>query len=1022
MADYLDVFILCSDPVNLRPTLNLGQELAAFERIVRDSEWPVRLRKIVPPTLEQLEREFSLAGQRGERPAVFHFLGHGDDDGLYFEDEHGRAELVKGSQLRQALANSPVKVALLNACWSATSRGVSLCEFLTREQVAQCAIGHQRPVADSSAIEFAHQFYTLATTGKSVREAQQRARNSLAEKRLMGASEVELVGDGEFLLTADPVRNAARPPQFEGGQPKLGSVDDVGIFFGRGDELIELSEAFADSKFAAFGLWGIGGIGKTALAKTAAARNVWRFQGVAFVDVRDAAQKTTAELLRLALNRLFPGAPDNDPAFELAKRLKEAPSLLVLDNLEDLPAEEHAALGRFIEKIPRNGSHLLLTARVPLAAIERLPGVRTRRLTQGLDDWNGAHYVQHVAEVKECLALKDELRLREGNRLEGRCVLVNQRLHGHPKMLELSVGRALQGQAALDEALVALPEEMEQQFAALLATYLAHLGQEGRQVLSLLQFFPTGRVTPEELSAAAAASLEATAENRTDPSDLTDPSDESPAPVSTRDPDADVDSPEPDLTWLHRGRQQLVGAGLLEYDQASDLFEFHQSILDESRRRNLEGPARRMIFVRLLGHYANYFQQYHNDYDRLDRCFGNAITLMEGLWQMRSEAGPVDGILAGMTDSMGNYLLQRGRWQLKERWHERAVELRETSSHAKNDAALALQKYQQAQVMAARGDNSGARSALIEAQEFCERSGDQQGLAASLHQLANLEFQAGSHAEAQQLWERSIKIDTEIGDIAGASTTRSMLAQVEAMAGNFQRAITLASQSVQDLERLGYAQVDQARSILASIQQLASGGAVPAAGNAGLLQRFQTELARWSALSGSERQQQLVQLAATSDRVAAALTWLAHSVVCFQQRELPECQAALAQAEAIAAEVNDAELTSLIATAREQLAAAAPSASSAPDELSAAMRHIKAGDFAAADGLLRQALATARNAGEPVGVATCLFLLGQVEYLQGKAGDAVAALREALELATQANEVDLVKEIQKVLTVAVHGK
>lgn len=153
MADYLDVLVLCSDPVNLRRTLNLSQELVHFEQVIRRSQLPIRLRLVIPPTLDQLQREFARAAEQGRQPSVFHFLGHGDDDGLYFENEHGEAQLVKGHELHEALARSPVKVVLLNACWSATKRSVSLCDFLTREQVADAAIGHERPVADVSLFE-----------------------------------------------------------------------------------------------------------------------------------------------------------------------------------------------------------------------------------------------------------------------------------------------------------------------------------------------------------------------------------------------------------------------------------------------------------------------------------------------------------------------------------------------------------------------------------------------------------------------------------------------------------------------------------------------------------------------------------------------------------------------------------------------------------------------------------------------------------------------------------------------------
>lgn len=359
MAEYLDVLVLCSDPVNLRRTLNLAQELVHFEQVIRRSELPIRMRRVFPPTLDQLRHEFSRAEEQGRQPSVFHFLGHGDDDGLYFENEHGEAQLVKGHELKDALAQSPVKVVLLNACWSATKRGISLCDFLTREQVAGAAIGHERPVADVSAIEFARQFYSLITQGKTVREACQRAANSLAEQGKFGASEVKLVGNGESVLTAG-LPSGSRPCVIESGLPKLGGLPDPPVFYGRGEELVQISQSFADAGVTGFALWGIGGIGKTALAKVAARRNAWRYEGAVWVDIRDATQKTTAELLRLALTRLHRGAPDDDPIEDMARRLQDAPSLIVLDNLEDLPEAEHAGNNRLAfekaDHVPRLGS------------------------------------------------------------------------------------------------------------------------------------------------------------------------------------------------------------------------------------------------------------------------------------------------------------------------------------------------------------------------------------------------------------------------------------------------------------------------------------------------------------------------------------------------------------------------------------------------------------------------------------------------------------------------------------------
>jgi tetratricopeptide (TPR) repeat protein len=1248
MAKYLDVLVLCSDPVNFRHTLNLAQELVHFEHVIRGSELPIRLRRVVPPTLDQLQKEFAKGATLGRQPSVFHFLGHGDDDGLYFENEHGEFHLIKGHELRQVLAPSPVNLVLLNACWSATKRGVSLCDFLTREQVARAAIGHERPVADASAIEFARQFYALITQGRSVREACLRAANSLAEQGQPGAAEVKLVGDGQFQLT-DGLPAGLRPSVVDAGLPRHGHLPDAGVFYGRGDELVGISHALADARVAGFGLWGIGGIGKTALAKASARRNAWRYQGAVWVDIRDATQKTTAELLRLALCRLHPGAPDADPGSELTRRLQDAPSLIVLDNLEDLPESEHAALARFIQQTPRNGSHVLLTARVPLPAVERLPGVRSRRMTEGLDPWNGAHYVRHVARQKQCLALQDELR-EENGKLKGLCVQVTQRLHGHPKMLELAVGVALQGRPALEQALVALPDDLEQQLAAMLATSLSCLGSDGRRVLPLLGFFPTGSLTPEALEvagnvvAAFGADLPALGAGLPTPTEPptaglpeTDailacgrPSVDAPCGVgdprttsTTSDPRTTEDDDEPDVSWLARGREQLVAAGLLDYGQARDVYTFHQAIVDEAYRRRPGDDVEAAVTAALLRHFAEYVRANHADNARLDRCAETALVLMESVWSGRDGDSPVDAVLADMTGALGNYLRERGLWRLGEQWHERAIELRRSSSHARNDVALATQLFQHGQVLAGHAQPDAARKALDEALRLYEQAsdrrgigcalhelariesaqgnpsearrllqrslaikeslgdrrelsaslhelamiesdqgnpsearrllqrslaifeslgdqlglsaslhqlaivesaqgnpsearrllqrslaikeslgdqrglaaslhqlamiesaqgnpsearrllqrslaileslgdqrglaaslhqlasiesaqgnpsearrlllrslaileslGDQRGLAASLHQLATIEITAGDRNAARQLWDRSIRIEESIGNVAGVAVTRGMLAQLDAVEGRFERAIELATDAVRQLEQLGYAQAEQARGVLRNIEEFAAQRGASGSPASSLSARLHQTIAAWQSLSPAEQADRLASSNGTAaDPVEVVLSWLAHSAVCWQRKNVAGCDAALTQAQMRADASGDAELLALVDALRKQRAAASPSGDAGLGEkLGSALKFLEQGNLPAAVPLLEQALAAARAAAEPLAVATCQFYLGQVRLMSGRAADAVPALRESLELATQAGESGLIRAVQEVLTVAIRA-
>src|SRR5947209_798697 len=106
-ADSLDVLLLCAAPLNVRPALNLAVEVTHFEREVRRSTIPIRLRRVVPPTLDQLRRELSPPVLRGRKPRVFHFLGHGDEDFLWFEDEAGSGDKVTAARLRTLFAGSP---------------------------------------------------------------------------------------------------------------------------------------------------------------------------------------------------------------------------------------------------------------------------------------------------------------------------------------------------------------------------------------------------------------------------------------------------------------------------------------------------------------------------------------------------------------------------------------------------------------------------------------------------------------------------------------------------------------------------------------------------------------------------------------------------------------------------------------------------------------------------------------------------------------------------------------------------
>jgi hypothetical protein len=67
--DYLDVLVIAAAPVDLRPALNRGVELARLEDMVRRSAISIRMRRVFAPTFAQLEKELSAPESASRRAA-----------------------------------------------------------------------------------------------------------------------------------------------------------------------------------------------------------------------------------------------------------------------------------------------------------------------------------------------------------------------------------------------------------------------------------------------------------------------------------------------------------------------------------------------------------------------------------------------------------------------------------------------------------------------------------------------------------------------------------------------------------------------------------------------------------------------------------------------------------------------------------------------------------------------------------------------------------------------------------------
>ena len=440
------------------------------------------MRRVFPPTFEQLEKELSAPElqRRRREPRIFHFLGHGETDGLWFEKQDGSGELISANRIVRLLKGSPVKLALLNACSSATTLVASLCDRLTKDGGIATAIGHDGQVADTSAIEFAREFYRHLSLGKTVGAAKNLAANDLANHGKPGATAVDLKGDRTLLLASD-LAEGERPGRVEDGLPLKGSLPGSAFFAGRHEEFMEVARTLGDDEQVAYGIWGIGGIGKTALTLELARRNAWRYPGgIAWVDARDVSPPTAAGMLDFALAEVEPASTVRHAGPAIVKLMKQSPVLMVPDNLEILPSDEHGELSRFLRKVPRNGSRVLMTARSKLTDFDEFPGMRSHTLTTGLDDHSGAHLAFRYARLKGIKALHEEHpRVTDGGQVEGKCALISRRLSGHPQMIELAVGIARRGCDELEQSIKTLAGDLGEQLQKLLRTSLSLLARKG---------------------------------------------------------------------------------------------------------------------------------------------------------------------------------------------------------------------------------------------------------------------------------------------------------------------------------------------------------------------------------------------------------------------------------------------------------------------------------------------------------------------------------------------------------------
>jgi hypothetical protein len=252
----------------------------------------VRVDLCDPPTLAELERRLGEAADRGERYHVVHFDGHGvylPDRGvgaLYFEKPDATKDLVAGPALGDLLARLDVPLALLEACQTAdlSARRVfgSVAPALLRSGVGS-VIAFSHGVYLSASRILVERFYGSLITGKTVGTALNDGRRALQSNRVRdttrkgdlelhdwhiaqlyqaGPDPVLVPAGAAFVAEGTEPLQRGLPPGKDFGPPPLYD------FHGRARELLALHRKLR--KHQAVVVQGMGGMGKTSLAREAA--------------------------------------------------------------------------------------------------------------------------------------------------------------------------------------------------------------------------------------------------------------------------------------------------------------------------------------------------------------------------------------------------------------------------------------------------------------------------------------------------------------------------------------------------------------------------------------------------------------------------------------------------------------------------------------------------------------------------------------------------------------------------------
>lgn len=599
------------------------------------------------------------------------------------------------------------------------------------------------------------------------------------------------------------IERAAESGPVENGDGKLNNnLPAREQFIGRTAEKARLFEGIRSS-YPVIAVEGLGGMGKTALAREVAwlcAESPERFEAIVWTQDRDGVLRlndvldSIADVLRFTYVHSMP-MPDKEK--EVDKLLRGTACLLIVDNLESVTDQQ---LLDFITKIPEPPSKVVVTSReqqlraawaVTLGKLDEADGLDFIRAEAARLGLRGLQHAP-VADLHALYAATG----------------------GNPLAIRLSTGQMKAGGASLVDVIADLDRAADGDLFTVLFEQSWHRtladDEYARRVLATLALCsgPTTR-----------AALEA---------------------------GSDVHH-----AYLRSALSRLIAISLVDTAEtaptAASRYQLHTLTRAFMRRRLARTPEVETELRHRLGrHFLDFAQRHADTYDDLD----NVHRLEEELPNITAfaDAAYRDAVgtrnqnawraVIDFADALSAYLWGRGFWANRITFCERAMEAavalddqvalarhgvlagrvhlwlndpaKATALLARSEAALAaagsgvdtsIAKRLRAQIASAAGDFEVAQKLLEEVLAVAPQTADDEGRAATHLELGLLTERRGDLRGAKSRYEEALRLDVEMAAVEGQSVSLSHLGRVLFTLGDYAAAETafrdglMASQS-----------------------------------------------------------------------------------------------------------------------------------------------------------------------------------------------------------------------------------